>query len=475
MGRERLIMVHTGRGRSRDELGQGLVEVLVAMVVFAIVVTSIVGMLVSGTSITTLAKERTIAEQGVSNQIEAIRALDYKFVGTTTGNPSGSIQSSVAFAGVNSEDLGEPATMTTSVRFASADVPGSALTGADYKKVTVTITRNNDSKVLASAVTYVSPKLQASQTTGTVQATVTDIGNNQAQSGTLLQDVPVTLTPPAGLNPPVPNGPESDVTDASGTVTFGGLTPTTGAQLYTVGIASADLPAFYTQIAVPGFQLSPTQILPQSIQVYQPVTLYVTLKNPDGSNWVGTANITVTAGSGGTNYQFNNVSFTAAGTPYAITRQGPAGAPLLPNIDYFIAVQATNVVPVSDDQVVPASGVYPATVASDLTYTFAETMTPPAMGTLDVTANRPGSSACRTGATITVRDGSGTTVATGTTSTVAPYDVQLQVLANATYSVTARGGGSPARTGTVSNVTPPPNQTTPVAVTFTTGSASTNC
>ena len=111
------------------------------------------------------------------------------------------------------------------------------------------------------------PKLQASQTTGTVQATVTDIGNNQAQSGTALQNVRVTLTPPSGLNPPVPNGPESDVTDASGTATFGGLTPTSGSQTYSVGIASTDMPSFYYAQSVPAFDLSPTQILPKSIQV----------------------------------------------------------------------------------------------------------------------------------------------------------------------------------------------------------------
>ena len=50
-----------------------LVEALIAMVVFAIVATGVVDMLVSSTSITTLAKQRTLAEQGVSNQIEWIR------------------------------------------------------------------------------------------------------------------------------------------------------------------------------------------------------------------------------------------------------------------------------------------------------------------------------------------------------------------------------------------------------------------
>jgi Tfp pilus assembly protein PilV len=468
------------RARAGDERGQSLVEALVAMLAFAIVATGIVGMLVSSTSITTLAKQRTVAEQGVSNQIELIRAMDYNSIGTTSGNPAGSLQASVSFKGVNNEDLGVPATLTTRVTFASADVPGSALTGADDKKVTVTISRNSDSKVLASAVTYIAPKLQASQTTATVQATVTDIGNNQSQSGTVLQNVRVTLTPPAGLSPAVPAGPESDVTDASGTVSFGALTPTTGSQVYTLGIASADMPSLYYAQSVPAFDLSPTEILPQSIQVYQPVTLNVALVKPDGTPWVGTANVTVTAGSGGTTYQFNNVSFTAAGTPKVITTQGSSGSPLLPNIDYFVTVQATGYGTVTDDSLVPASGSYPATIASDLAYTFTETMAPLVLGTLDVTATRINSTthnafACRNGATITVTDGGGATVAQGTTSTSSPYDVRLQVPANATYTVQATNG-SGSRSGS-SSATPAPDPTvTPVAVALSGSSTtSTNC
>ncbi len=452
------------------EHGFLLVEALVAMVVFAIVATGIVDMLVSSTSITTLAKQRTLAEQGVSNQIEYIRSIDYPSLGTVGGNPSGTVPQTQVFDGVNNETLGVPATLTTSISYASADVPGSALTGADEKQVTVTITRTSDSQVLAQAVTYVAPKKQSSQTTGGVEATVTDIGNNQSQSGTVLDNVNVTLTPPVGLNPAIPSGPESDLTDASGTVTFPGLTPTSGSQLYTVGIAAADLPAFYTQLPVAGFPLSPTEISPQSIQVYQPVTLYVALDKPDGTNWVGTASITVTAGSGGTSHTFSNISFTSAGTPYAITTLSPpSGQLLLPNIDYSITVQGpSGYAPVTDDEVVPVAGSYPASAAATLTTTFTETMTPPVMGTLDVSATRlnSGNPVACSGATITVKDNSGTTVATGPTPTTGTRHVQFAVpVTAAPYTVTAVGGGSPARTGSVTNITPVANPTlTPVAV-----------
>ena len=453
-----------------------MVEALVALVVFAIVATGVVDMLVSSTSITTLAKQRTLAEQGVSNQIEYVRSIDYPSLGTCThctaplsgGNPLGPVPYSQVFVGVNNETLGVPARMTTDISYASANVPGSALTGADEKEVVVTITRTSDSTVLAQAVTYVAPKKQSSQTTGAVEATVTDIGNNQSQSGTVLQNVNVTLTPPVGLSPAIPSGPEADQTDASGTVSFPALTPTSGAQLYTVGIASSDLPAFYTQLPVAGFQLSPTQIQPESIQVYQPVTLYVALDKPDGTNWVGNANITVTAGSGGTSYTFSNVPFTAAGTSYAITTLSPpSGQLLLPNIDYSITVQGpSGYAPVTDDAVVPVAGSYPASAAGTLTETFTETMTPPVMGTLDVTVTRlkSGSPFACTGGGITVKDGSGATVATGTTPTTGTHDVQFLVpVVSGPYAVSATGASG--RTGGVSNITAAANPTlTPVAV-----------
>ena len=69
-----------------------------------------------------------------------------------------------------------------------------------------------------------------------------------------------TLSPPSGLSPPVPPAPESDTTDDSGTVICPGLTPTSGSQLYSLGIASADLPSLYYQVPVANFDLSPTEV-----------------------------------------------------------------------------------------------------------------------------------------------------------------------------------------------------------------------
>jgi hypothetical protein len=303
----------------------------------------------------------------------------------------------------------------------------------------ITITRTSDGKVLATATTSFAPKYQTSQTSGTVQATVTDIGNNT--SPTNLTGVRVTLTPPSGLSPAVPPGPESDTTDSGGTVYFPALTPTSGSQNYSIGIASADLPALYYQIPVSSFQLAPTQVLPVSIQVYQPVTLYVALKKLDGSAFTGTATIVVTAGSGGTSWTFTH-TYTAADYPggWAITTQGPSSTtPLLPNLDYAIAVTATNYYEADDDDLVPVSGVYPATTASQLSDTFTETMVgyPPG-GEIDVTVqmnktSAPTSTLTCHNASVVVSGGPNAslytnyTVSTGNTS---PYTAKFP---NGTY------------------------------------------
>ncbi len=460
--RQRLHSVDPAAGRVRRcaaaHAGFALVEAVIALLIFAIVSTAIVGLLVSSTSITTLAKERTVAEEGVTRQIEQIRSMDYKLVGTTSGNPAGRIPASVSFTGLNGEPLGVSATMTTAINNVGAEVPGAAQTGADFKKVTVTITRNQDSKVLARAVTYLAPKTQASQTTGTIQATVVDIGNNTSSSGTALQNVRVTLTPPSGLNPPIPSGPESDTTDPAGTVTFAGLTPTSGSQVFNLGIASADLPYLYTQLPVTAFGLAPTQFYTPTIQIYQPVTLYVALYKQDGTPWVGSANITVTQGSGGTSHTYSGISFTSAGTSYAITTLSPpSGQPLLPDYDYFVSISASGFEPVSDNVAVPLAGTYPATSASALAYTFSETMLPaPPAGELDVTVQMTKSS----GGTLTCKK----------SSVVVAGGPQGSQYSNYTASTSSSGGAAkfanPPDTNIVANIAP--YDPTPYSVSVTT-------
>ena len=187
------------------------------------------------------------------------------------------------------------------------------------------------------------------------------------------------------------------------------------------------MPSFYyAPQSVPAFDLSPTQILPESIQVYQPVTLKVALTKPDGTPWVGTANITVIAGSGGTTLpvqqrELHGGRHCLRDHDARPERRAAASEHRLLRHRAGLGLQRRD----GAAPIVPANGIYPATSAADLWYTFTEKMVPIVMGTLDVTVDadqlqRHGTFRSRAGsgrrrssvlrrATNTLRSASGTT------------------------------------------------------------------
>ncbi len=349
-----------------------MVEVLVASAIFLVVATAIVDVLSSSTHSVALTKQKTLAEQGVSNQIEKIRSLDYDAVGTTSGNPSGSIAPSVAFTGLNGETLGVPATMTTKITYQSANVPGSAGTNADQKKVVVKVVRSSDSTVLAEATTIVAPTQRPSQTSATIQATVVDYGSSK-----VVPDVQVNLS--TG-----PSAPASDTTDSGGSVTFSGLTPnpTSGSQAYYD--LSLVPPSGYVALsdttspnAPAHVQLAPTQWWSTSLDIYQPVTITVSLQKPDLTAYTGTATVQVSSSRG-------TGTFSYTGSPLTITTLSPPNGELLvPNLSYSLQVTAPGYQTVNDSGTVPANGAldYPTV----LSRTFTETLTAAPPGELDVT------------------------------------------------------------------------------------------
>ena len=168
---------------------------------------------------------------------------------------------------------------------------------ASYKKVVVTVSRNSDSSQLAKEVTYVAPPVKASQSNAVINARVIDIGPNPSPQMT---NVPVSLA--TG-----PSAPRNDVTDASGAVIFAGLTPnpTSGGQAYYD--LSLTPPTGYVTLydtvspAGPAHvQLSPGQTWPTALTIYKPATMYVDLRNFDGTPYTGsgtTATVSYTRNS----------------------------------------------------------------------------------------------------------------------------------------------------------------------------------
>jgi Tfp pilus assembly protein PilV len=363
------------RASAHPESGFLLIEALIAITLFAVIATGLVNIVLSSTNATARVKQQTIAEQGVMAQLERIRAMNYNDVGTVNGCVAGPLSASQAFTTDNQgNSLGVNATMHTAVAYASANVPGTAQTGADYKTVTVSITRNSDGKTLAQGTTNLAPGQEASQTTATIDAAVSDYG----APGTPMQNVQVNLA--TG-----PSAPASCLTNASGSVTFPGLTanPTTGSQAYYD--LSIVPPAGYQVLsddasgkAPVHVQLAPTQIWSTALSVYKPATIVVDLLNADGTQYTGSATVTITSNDARTSGIAK--SFTYSGTPLTVTNVVPADSPYLVPGQYSLQVSQFGYQTVSDTGTVPAG--YPTT----LTSTFNETMTPAAAnGELDVT------------------------------------------------------------------------------------------
>ena len=275
-----------------------LIEVVTAMAIFAVVSGGLISLLLSTMGTSTLARQRTLAQQAASTQIEQIRNLPYASIGNISGNPPGTIQmtSSITIGGPTATTS---ATRTTKISYVNDPTPLSYQSYANYKQVSVTITRSSDGLQLAREVTNIAPPVKASQSQATVVVTVVDSGNNAA-------------VPNAQVN--IANGPsgaESDTSDTSGKVTFAGLLPTSISQPdYDVTVTP---PAGYVALkdtqppaTVAHFGLAPGQTQPAAIQIYQPATVIVQLLNSDGTSYVGASNVTVSSTRGSQTFAYTS-------------------------------------------------------------------------------------------------------------------------------------------------------------------------
>jgi hypothetical protein len=122
------------------------------MVLLLVVAGALGGVLTSAIAAQRLARERTLAQQAAQEEIESIRRLPYESVGTVSGNPPGSVEPSRSIA-----VPGLQATVRTRIQYVSDPTPTSYATQANYKRVTVTVTRDRDSHELTREVTYVAP------------------------------------------------------------------------------------------------------------------------------------------------------------------------------------------------------------------------------------------------------------------------------------------------------------------------------
>ncbi|MFI5052933.1 MAG: prepilin-type N-terminal cleavage/methylation domain-containing protein [Acidimicrobiia bacterium] len=351
MSAEGRIVVAFGRAttgiarRVRQEAGFTLIEVLLSAVMLAIISAPISAILSQGAVIGKLARERTGASQLAQAQIEAVRALAYYQVGTSGGNPAGSVVAS------NSALLpdGEAVTITRKITWVADPIPTAFVTNADYKKVVVTITRSSDNHVLATDTTLVSsasaPPYHGSSWVQ-IKRTVIDA---------------VTALPLPGASVNITGGPDTnpvlnrtDTADGAGVVLFPALnSAASGTPVYTLATTLAGYNVFPDDISTgspssiastPGLNSTGT------IRMYKGTSLTVNVQTSGGLAYTSGATIsldssrcgkqTVSIPSGQSSVTLTTCDYTAS----------MASIPMPPNVlgqtplddKYYVTAWSTN-------------------------------------------------------------------------------------------------------------------------------------
>src|SRR5262249_64963 len=155
-----------------------------------------------------------------------------------------------------------------------------------------------------------------------------------------------------------------------------------------------------------------------SLSVYKPATIVVDLVNPDGSQYTGAANVTVTSNDARTSGDAK--TFAYSGSALTITNLGSTydGGATNADYPYLVPGQYSLQVPRSGYQTVSDTGTVPAGYPTTLTSNFNETMTPVAAnGELDVTVQAKLSGTTRTCSTASVTITNPNNVSTGPLTT----------------------------------------------------------
>jgi prepilin-type N-terminal cleavage/methylation domain-containing protein len=268
-----------------------LIEMVVAMVIFAIASTALISVLTSAATADGLARERTIALELAQQEIEYIHQLAYDDVGLQGGNPPG-----VVAATQTKEVAGLWYTLKVRIRWVNDPAQTAFPTGADYKQVRVTVTRNTDNTQLTRTYLYLSATgPSCGQACASIIVTTLDYALS-----TPLQNAQVSLYDSSE--------DALDVTDETGMVDFASMTPsaTSGSQAYYDISASAG--SSYQTLreetgpAAPGTsgagpataahtQLNPSQTVSTTIHLYEPVKFNIQVNNSNGLPYTGTADI----------------------------------------------------------------------------------------------------------------------------------------------------------------------------------------
>jgi prepilin-type N-terminal cleavage/methylation domain-containing protein len=324
------------------QAGITLIEVVIAIAIFAIVATSLIGVISSATASDGLSRQRTIALELAQQQVEYIRQLSYKDAGIDGGNPGGVVQKTQ-----DKKVTGLWYELTTSIKYVNDPVPASYIGSANYKQVRVTVSREVDGKVLAVSTTYLSSPTRAYS--GGLNNSIINVTAQDYWTHNPLPGVQIGLSKTWD-----PGFSAGDVTDNSvgmptfGQVTFEGLEETPAGANPGYYDVSASLNG-YTVLSTDRPPADPTDgasaahlILARSgttnttIRLYKGCAITVHVLESDGTPYTAAqATVTISTQRGGLGLISQQFQTDANGNVYTDTL---AGDPVVPSNDYVIDV-----------------------------------------------------------------------------------------------------------------------------------------
>lgn len=186
----------------KDGAGFTLIETLVGILVFAILISGVLGSFNVLAKSVKAAREKTVLIGLAANYLEVIRNLPYSSVGTVNGNPTGTLSDQSNPISVNIE--GVVYNIYYEVTYIDDTADGTILLGTDvapndYKQVKMAI-KNINTNIITNFVTNVAPKgLEGLSNAGAVLIKVFD-ANGQPVSGASVNITNTILNPDIILN-----------------------------------------------------------------------------------------------------------------------------------------------------------------------------------------------------------------------------------------------------------------------------------
>ena len=339
---------------ARPEAGITLIETVMAIAIFGIVSTSLIGVLTSASAADSNARQHSIALELAQQQVEYVRQLNYSDAGicfafagdgtcTSGGNPPGRVPDTQS-----KNVAGLWYTLTTRIKYVSDPVATSVVTFANYKQVRVTVVRANDNKQLTQVTTYLSSPTRADS--GSLNNGVINVTAQDFKTGESLPGVNINLSKTWNAAYQA-NDTTNDVVGSPsfGQATFVGLedtplTPTLGYYEFRATLSGYQPLKEDTPPNDPAhFQLAPGGTANKTVRLYKPSYIHVIVKDiTTGSTYTGgPSTVTISSAARGVSQAFTTSSGDVWVASDATLGSCPNDCePVVPGSDYSVTVRA---------------------------------------------------------------------------------------------------------------------------------------